>query len=268
MSAFKGTLTNLEACEIVSSALAKKEIACDTLPIGDGGAGTLRAIHSSLGGEIVAFETSGPLAKKVEARVLCLPNAEIPHTVFLESAEVCGHHLVLERERDPMRASSHGLGELIQKASRKWKGSLKKIYVGLGDSATSDMGMGMLSGLGFIFNDDGGKALWGNANSLRSIRSITVPKIPELERVKFVILCDVLNPLCGPNGSARVFARQKGAAPGQINQIEQGMENLAKLIQEMTGRDLRREPMAGSAGGLARHSWLFSTRNWCTGRDF
>ena len=122
MNAFKGTLSNLEACEIVSWALGKKKIPFDILPIGDGGAGTLRTIHKSLGGELVTFEASGPLAKKVEAKVLCLPNAETPHSVYLESAEVCGHHLVSEKERDAMRASSHGLGELIQKSAREMGG--------------------------------------------------------------------------------------------------------------------------------------------------
>ena len=255
MNAFKGTLSNLEACEIVSWALGKKEIPFYILPIGDGGAGTLRTIHKSLGGELVTFEASGPLSKKVEAKVLCLPNAQAPHSVYLESAEVCGHQLVSEKERDAMRASSHGLGELIQNCLQRWggkgKGSLKKIYIGLGDSATSDMGMGMLSALGFIFTDDGGKTLWGNANSLRSIRAIKVPTLPELNQIKITVLCDVLNPLCGQNGAARIFSGQKGAAPGQIKQIEQGMENLARLIQDLTGRDLRNEPMTGSAGGLA-----------------
>ena len=95
------------------------------------------------------------------------------------------------------------------------------------------------------------KTLWGNANSLRSIRAIKIPPLPELNQIKITVLCDVLNPLCGPNGAARTFSGQKGAAPGQIKQIEQGMENLAKLIQDLTGRDLRSEPMTGSAGGLA-----------------
>jgi glycerate kinase len=251
MNAFKGTLSNQEACEAVSYALGRKDIACRVLPIGDGGAGTLRTIHSTLGGEISTFNATGPLSRPVEAKVLCLPDASRPESVYIESAEVCGFHLVGEGERDAMRATSYGLGELIRRVVEQWKGSLRKIYVGLGDSATSDMGMGMCCSLGMGFSDFGGKDLWGNADGLRNIRTVRVTPMPELRDIRIFALCDVLNPLCGANGSARTFSRQKGASEGQIRLIEQGMENLAGRVQEMTGRDLKNEPMTGAAGGIA-----------------
>lgn len=251
MSAFKGRLSNREACDVVSAALKKKKIKCQPLPVGDGGAGSLWTVHAALGGEIVSASSTDPLGRKIEAQCLVLPNAKHPTSLYLESSEVCGYSLVKESERDAMRASSLGLGELIKFGLEKWGQSLEKIYVGLGDSAISDMGMGMLCGLGVTFQDEGGRPLWGNAASLRSIRSFSLPKNPVLNKVKFIVLCDVLNPLCGPKGSARTFGPQKGASPGQVSQIEQGMENFAALIQKTTGRNLRSEPMTGSAGGLA-----------------
>jgi glycerate kinase len=251
MNAFKGTLSNVDACRIVAEALGKVGIESRQLPVGDGGAGTLSTVQASLGGVIETIEVSGPLAGKAYARVLCLPDMVYPTTLYIECAEACGFTLVKENERDAMRASSYGLGELILKCLETWRPSVRKIYVGLGDSLTSDAGMGMLYALGFKFFDDSGHTLWGNAAGLRTLRSWRAPSPEPFRGVKFTVLCDVLNPLCGPNGSARTFAMQKGATPQQVKWIEEGMENFAKLIELNMARNVRPEPMTGSAGGLA-----------------
>lgn len=251
MSAFKGRLTNVEACDSVAAVLKKQHIRCRVLPIGDGGAGTMQAVHFGVGGEFVSLPASGPLGNPTQAKVLLVPNAKRPKAAYLESSEVCGHSLVRESERDAMRATSKGLGELILGVIGSWGESLERVYIGLGDSAVSDMGMGMLGALGFTFLDAGHRALWGNALSLRQIQSWKEPRDRKFEKLKFTVLCDVMNPLCGPKGSARTFSAQKGATPGQVSQIEEGMTNFSMLIQKATGRDLRNEPMTGSAGGLS-----------------
>ncbi len=268
MSTFKGSLTNVEACEAVSSALKEVGIPNDIFPMGDGGRGTLDAIQRVLGGDVVTMEATGPLGTKVQARLLCLPDKQAPQSVYLESSDTCGHHLVSEQNRDAMRATSLGLGETIAFALKKWTGSLSTIYVGLGDSAISDMGMGMLCALGFQFTDQSGHVLWGNANGLRQIRNIKLPDVSPLDKVRFVVLCDVLNPVLGPKGSARTFSRQKGASTTQISLIEQGMESFAKIIHDLNGRDLREEPMTGSAGGLGASFLAFFNTELVLGARF
>jgi len=211
----------------------------------------MRTVQLAMGGEITTIDSQGPLGQKVEAKVLCLPNAQQPDFVYIESSEACGHHLVHAEERDAMRASSHGLGLIILGALQRWHSSLKRIFVGLGDSATSDVGMGMLGGLGYSFYDTGGRVLWGNAETLRLLHAFEPPRDRPWEKVRFTVLCDVLNPLLGPHGSARTFSRQKGASPGQVSLIEQGMEHFVSVIQKTLGHSPRYEPMTGSAGGLS-----------------
>jgi len=251
MNGFKGTLTNEEACAAVSEALTSLDIRSQSIPIGDGGRGTLSAIQNCLRGDLETFTVSGPLGDKVQARVFCLPNREEPTAIYVESSDSCGHHLIAPERKDALRANSYGLGEVLLAALKKWEPSLKRVYVGLGDSAISDAGMGMLTALGYVFHDDSGRPLWGNANSLRSVRTIVPLRAPWVERIKFTVLCDVLNPLCGPRGSARTFAPQKGATSEGVKLIEQGMENFAAVHEAATKRKLRDEPMTGSAGGLS-----------------
>lgn len=268
MSSFKGSLSNREACDAVAEALASLGFPHQKLPIGDGGRGTLWCVQSSFGGEVVKIKATGPLNKALEAEVLCIPDSKNPHTLYIESSETCGQHLVPEGERDPMRASSYGMGEVIRESILRWKDSLKKVFVGLGDSAISDAGMGMLSGMGFIFYDEGGRVLWGNAMGLRHARTVKLSPIKFPENLKFTVLCDVLNPLCGPNGSARTFAPQKGATVEQVRLIEQGMENFANLVQTMTGRKVASHPMTGSAGGLAAAFLTFLNAELVQGARF
>ncbi len=268
MSTFKGSLTNVEACDAVSSALEELGIPNEVFPMGDGGRGTIDAVQRVMGGKIVPFETVGPLGAPVTARLLCLPDEMAPSSVYIESADTCGYHLIKPENRDAMRASSQGLGKVIDHALKKWQHTINTIYIGLGDSAISDMGMGMLCALGFQFTDQSGHVLWGNANGLRQIRNIKLPDVSPLDRVRFVVLCDVLNPVLGPKGSARTFSRQKGASTTQISLIEQGMESFAKLIQEMNGRDLREAPMTGSAGGLGASFLAFFNTELVLGARF
>lgn len=251
LNGFKGSLTNLQACNTVAKTLKKLDIPTTTFPISDGGRGTIEMVQSVKKGQVESFEVSGPLKGKVQASVLCLPDAKAPNTILIESSEACGYHLVDPQQRDALRASSVGLGELLAKSIEKWKGSLKKIYVGLGDSIVSDAGMGMLSALGVVFRDTGGKPIWGNAHGLRLIQNMDLPKWDWFRKIEIVVLCDVLNPLCGAKGTARTFAPQKGATPGQVTLIEEGIEKFAKLVEESLAISIRYEPMTGSAGGLA-----------------
>ena len=268
MTAFKGSLTNEEACSCVENAAKQLKYKVKSIPIGDGGRGTIQGVHACFKSEWVTIQATGPMGQPVESKVLCLPNQKAPTTIYIESADTCGHHLVDPDVREPMRASSYGLGETINQSIQRWKGSLKKIFIGLGDSAISDMGMGMLSALGYRFMDAGGKVLWGNAHGLRLTRSIELPDVSDIDITKFTILCDVLNPLLGPDGSAPTFAPQKGASPTQVSLIEEGMTNINQIIMMMNGRNLADEPMTGSSGGLAAAFLAFLNAELVQGSRF
>ncbi|MCB0416017.1 MAG: glycerate kinase [Bdellovibrionaceae bacterium] len=266
LNPFKGTLSNEQACQIVAEALQPR-FETSVLPIGDGGRGTLFAVKAAIGGEIFEFAAKTPMGKPTQARVLALPSVHAPTSIYIESAEVCGLHLVPESERDVLRASSNSLGTLMLDVLQKWP-ETKRIYVGLGDSATSDAGMGMLDAFGFKFTDNAGKPIWGNGNGLRWIEHIVPPKSFAGSDVEFVVLCDVLNPLCGPDGSARVFSPQKGASEGQVALIEQGMENFATRAYEILQQNIKLEPMTGAAGGIAAAFRAFFRARLVQGAQF
>ncbi len=268
MSNFKGTLTQEEATEQVARALKSVKLNSTLFPIGDGGRGTLECIRRQLGGHKFSFEVDGPLRERLQATVLCFPNVANPNEIYLESSEVCGYHLVPSNQKDPMRATTFGLGQLIKQVVGKWGSSLKRIYVGLGDSSTSDVGIGMLCALGFKFFDPAGREVWADANGLRQVRTLCPPKIDELNKIEFTVLCDVLNPLCGPQGSAHTFAPQKGATREQVSLIEEGSENFAKVIQEQTGKTVHLQPMCGSAGGLGAAFFVFLNAHLVQGARF
>lgn len=252
MAAFKGTLTSREACDAVALGIRQGGLEPTPFPVGDGGGGTLEAIQSARGGELTRFPATGPLNRPLEARALCFPSTERADHVILESADTCGLHLLAEGERDPLRATSRGLGELLSAVARRWP-SLRRISIGLGDSAVTDAGLGMLAALGFRPLDAGGRDLWPNAHSLRTLHAISLP--PEKDqwwrRIELVVLCDVLNPLCGSQGSAAVFSPQKGATPPQVKLLKEGLESFAARALAATGKRIAFEPMTGAAGGTA-----------------
>jgi glycerate kinase len=140
------------------------------------------------------------------------------------------------------------LGKVLAEANRRWGLENPHFLIGLGDSAVSDMGVGMLTALGYRFLDESGNQLPADATALSRIHRWLRPEAP-VGASPITVLCDVVNPLCGPLGSARIFSGQKGADESQIHLIEAGMENFAREIAR-SGRDWREVPMTGAAGGL------------------
>ncbi len=251
MNTFKGSLTNREACAAVGEALTKLQIPFTQIPVADGGRGCRDTVMTKWTGEVANISATGPLGGSVTAQVFCSPNDKTPTRLFIESPDVCGFLLIATHERDPMRTTSEGLGELLLKCQSRWKVSLREIYIGLGDSAISDAGMGMLSRLGFQFLDGQGRQVIANGDGLARLEDIIPPKSDPLPGVRLTVLCDVANPLCGPTGSARVFAPQKGASPEDVERLSHGMDTFAFLTTALTGKPIAREPFTGSAGGLA-----------------
>lgn len=205
----------------IASAYPEAKVSC--VPLSDGGEEMASILTDRLGGEYISVPVTGPLREKVIASY-----GRIGKTAILDIASACGLQLVPSEKRNPLLATSKGVGELIRAAIRA---GCSELIIGLGGSATCDGGVGMLS----------------------------VPGLGDLAAgVKIRVLCDVDNPFIGPNGAARVFAPQKGADPQMVEELERRMEERAVKILSETGVDVSRMPRAGAAGGLggALHACL------------
>lgn len=265
MCNFKGTLSNDEASTAVAHGLGK--LPYEIQSVADGGRGTLNCVMRTLPGEIHEFDAMGSLGGKVHGRAYCLPNATNPHSILIESSDTCGYE-PKQNIRDPMLASSYGMGKLLQELCERWNGTLRNIYIGLGDSAISDAGAGMLAALGVKYFDSHGHSLLGNGSALDKIDQIQTPPLPLFPSLSFTVLCDVNNPLCGKEGSARTFSPQKGATPSQVLALEKGMKNFSSRVAKITHKDISNLPRTGSAGGLSFTFASFFNANLVSGSEF
>ncbi|MFM8313708.1 MAG: glycerate kinase, partial [Deltaproteobacteria bacterium] len=267
MNGFKGSLSNLEACESVSKALKELNFSHSLVPIGDGGAGTGLSLHLALGGDFVPLKSVDPKGKEVSAAVLCFPDAQNPKRLYIDSSSVCGFTLIKDEEKKALQASSRGLGILLRKSIARWESSLREIWIGLGDSAISDMGVGMLSELGVVFVDSNRSRISPSTENLQHISDFSKPTL-NLGPISLTILCDVSNPVCGPQGSAITFSPQKGASPSEVALIAKGMDHFASRIENKLHRSIKYIPMTGSAGGLASAFLSFFDAHLVPGCEF
>ncbi len=242
---FKGSLSSAEVAAAASEAIL--EVLPDaevlTVRVADGGEGTVDAIVSSCGGELVSAVVSDPLMHPVKATYGISGS-----TAVIEMASASGLALVPLEERNPLNTTTRGTGELILDALNR---GCTKILMGIGGSATNDAGTGMLSALGFRFLDASGNELPGTGASLGKIDRIDSSAVPTSVRsASFSIACDVDAPFCGPRGAAYVFGPQKGADPGMVSLLDEGMAHFAGCAKDFSGIDIREVPGAGAAGGL------------------
>ena len=227
LDSFKGCLSSTEANEAAADGI---RIGCPDakilqIPVSDGGEGWLEAFHSAIGGEMMEVSVHDPMMRPIHAYYL-----KKDDTAIIEIAQASGLTLLTAEERNPLRATSYGTGELIVDAIRR--GS-KHIIVGLGGSATSDCGIGMLRAIIDAFAKHGS---WDEVTTLRDVR--------------FTIATDVGNPLCGENGAAHVFAPQKGATPEMVEILDARARRFAEISARHFGYDCQDMPGAGAAGGL------------------
>ena len=227
IDSFKGCLTSKEAnqatAEGIRSIFPKAEVV--QMPVSDGGEGFLEAFHAAIGGEQIELTVRDPLMRRVSAKYLLRDKSAV-----IEIAQACGLTLLKEEERNPMVATSYGTGQLVADAVRR---GAKHILVGLGGSATSDAGIGMLRALKDTFAKNG---TWDDIESLKQVR--------------FKLASDVKNPLFGENGAAYVFAPQKGAIPDMIQQLDERARKFAEISARHFGYDRSEAAGAGAAGGL------------------
>ena len=248
---FKGSLTAPAACEIVRRALqiSHPTAQITVKPMADGGDGTADALQAALGGEWISQSVTGPLpGQATTARYLWLANER---RAFIEMAQASGLVLVPPAQRNPLRTTTFGTGELLADAIRR---GAERIWLAVGGSATNDGGIGAAAAVGWKFFDAHGQPVQlvgGDLERLATLRS-PAATLPSVE-----VLCDVDNPLCGERGAAHVFGPQKGATPAMVEQLDAGLRHLAALVKTQLGKDILNVPGAGAAGGLGGGAMAF-----------
>ncbi len=246
IDSFKGSLTSLEAGNAVKEAVlrAHPDAEVTVRPLADGGEGTVDAICSGLGGEMIEAEVTGPLGETVLAKY-CIVNGS---TAVIEMAEAAGLTLVPPEMRDPMFTTTYGVGELILHAIAR---GCRSFIVGIGGSATNDGGVGMLSALGFEFFDKNGEHIARGAYGLDALASLSAENAcTELKNCTFRVACDVDNPLCGERGCSAVYGPQKGATREAVAIMDVWLEDYAEITKSVFPNADPEYPGAGAAGGL------------------
>lgn len=247
IDSFKGSLSSIEAGQAAIDSIQGLLPDCQTelIPIADGGEGMLSVMMNTIKGHIQSLEAHNPRMEKIITNYGISLDGQ---TAFIEMANISGLPLIKKEQQNPMRTTTYGTGELIRDALEK---GCRKFIVGIGGSATNDMGTGMLQALGFQFLDKNGKALGQGGEILEKVAHICTQNVHQsLKNAHFIVACDVQNPLYGPNGAAAVYARQKGADDNMIEELDRGMRSFAQVILEKTGKDISTIPGSGAAGGM------------------
>ncbi len=247
IDSFKGSLSSLEAASAAAEGimLAHPEAECIISPIADGGEGTVSAVAAALGGEICTAQVHGPLMGEVYADYCYV---EATKTAVIEMSAAAGITLIDKVERNPMLATTYGVGELILDAIKR---GARHFIVGIGGSATNDGGTGMLSALGVKLLDGEGKPINQGAVGLYSLEKVdTGSLIPEISECDFRVACDVKNPLCGKSGASYIYGRQKGADDKMIAELDALLSKFAAKTREVIPTANDEAEGAGAAGGL------------------
>lgn len=242
---FKGTMSSREICGIMERAIHSQypDAEVVSLPVADGGEGSVDSFLAAMGGEKIAVEAKGPYFENMTSFYGRLPDG----AAVIEMASCAGLPLVGSR-KCAEKTTTYGVGMLIAAAVES---GCRKIIVGLGGSATNDGGAGMAAALGACFYDDDGTSFIPTGETLGKIRRIDLDNLPSiLGDVELIAMCDIDNPLCGPNGAARVFGPQKGASPEVVEMLDAGLANLARVVLADLGKDVLRMPGGGAAGGM------------------
>ncbi|HQO36228.1 MAG TPA: glycerate kinase [bacterium] len=244
---FKESLSAPEVCDAIRAGILAAGFDGEivSVPMADGGDGTMNALVASTGGEIRSVTVSDPLGRPVRAAFGLLGDGQ---TAVVEMAQASGLWRLFPAERNPMLTSTHGTGELIAAAL---EAGASTVIVGIGGSATNDGGAGMAQALGYHLLDANSDEVTGTGGTLYRISRIdSSAVISELSSARIRVACDVENPLVGPKGATRIYGPQKGATSEMFPILEAGLENLAALWERDLGVSVKDRPGAGAAGGL------------------
>ncbi len=247
MDSLKGSLPSLEAGNAVREGILRAMPNAQVIvrPLADGGEGTVEALTLGMGGKLAQVNVSGPMGHPT----LCTYGViEKNKTAVVEMSGAAGITLVPEQSRDPLLATTYGVGEVIWDAIAK---GCRRFIVGIGGSATNDGGIGMLQALGFGMLDENSRPVGLGAKGLKSLETITSSHVaPELKECQFRVACDVANVLCGEQGCSAVYGPQKGATPEMILEMDQWLARYASLTCAKYPKANPKLAGTGAAGGL------------------
>ncbi len=247
IDSFKGSLSTTQAGEAVKEGILSvyNDAIVDVRPLADGGEGTVDAVVSATGGDMVEVTVSGPLGTPVVASYGIIPDT---NTAIIEMSSAAGITLIDAKDRNPLNTSTYGVGEMIADAIGR---GCRRFIVGIGGSATNDGGVGMLQALGFEFFDLNGNPVARRGEGLKDIARISNSNaMSELEECEFFVACDVKNVLCGTNGCSAVYGPQKGATKDMIKDMDLWLGRYAILTREVFPDADATYPGTGAAGGL------------------
>lgn len=242
---FKGTLSSLQVCNIVKESLLEErdDLEIIEVPIADGGEGMTESFMCAFpGSEKIELIAKSPLGRDIEVYYAIVSG----DTAVIEMAMASG--ITIEKQNDAMMASTYGTGQIIKDALDK---GIRKFFLGIGGSATTDGGIGCTAALGGKFMDKDGKEVSLCGQGLADIAVIDLSDLDSrIKDSEITVLCDVKNPLYGKNGAAYIFGPQKGASEKQVEALDAGLKNLADISAEYLGKDFSQCEGTGAAGGL------------------
>lgn len=249
---FKGTLSSAQICAVLAGELRTAQPGAEiiSIPVADGGEGTVDALLSAVGGERVSAACHGPFGEELEGFYGLLPDG----AAVIEMAAAAGLPLVGGRLQ-PDRTTTYGVGELIAAALAR---GARRIVLGLGGSATNDGSCGAAAALGVRFLRADGSAFVPTGGTLGEIAHISMDGVdPALREAQIAVMCDIDNPLCGPAGASAVFGPQKGADEAMVARLDDGLRHLAEVIRTDLGMDVLDLPGGGAAGGMGAGAVAF-----------
>lgn len=243
---FKGTLSSRQVCQVMAGQLRRffPQAQVKSIPVADGGEGSVEAFLAAAGGERRMLTVTGPFGEPVEAFYGILGDGR---TAVIEMAACAGLPLA-EGRLNPERATTYGVGELLLAAK---EAGCTKAILGLGGSCTNDGGVGAAAALGAKFTRADGAAFIPSGGTLGEIAALDVSPVAQaLQGMELTAMCDIDNPLYGEAGAAAVFAPQKGADAAMVARLDAGLRHLGQVSARCLGRDFSHLPGAGAAGGL------------------
>ena len=247
IDSLKGSLSSMKAGLAIKEGVLAAQPDAEVIvkPLADGGEGTTDALIEGMNGERIDLTVTGPMHTPVDAYYGYLKDT---NTAVMEMASAAGITLVPDSEKNPLLATSYGVGEIINDAIQR---GCRNFIIGIGGSVTNDGGIGMLKALGVRFLDENGEDAGEGGQALAKIARIDVSGInPLLKECHIQVACDVNNPLCGENGSTYVYGPQKGVTEDMKKTLDEAMAHFAKVTSETLENDYMNTPGAGAAGGL------------------
>lgn len=241
---FKGTLSSQEVCNLISHKIKEHFPLCQvvSIPVADGGEGSVDCFLQALGGEKIYERVASPYFEEMDAFY-----GITGETGVIEMAACAGLPLVEDR-KNPYLTTTYGVGQLILAAARR---GCKKIIVGLGGSSTNDGGCGAAAAIGVKFYDKDGNEFIPVGKTLIDIERIDLTQRDKvLDNIEITTMCDIDNPMYGPQGAAYVFGPQKGADEKMVEELDRGLIKLCQVIHRETGKDLGEVPGTGAAGAM------------------